>query len=293
MKILVTGSTGHIGRWVVDRLVEEGHELCTMDIPAQPARDHVEHVAGDVRDMPLVRRSIQGMDAVVHLAAIPYDVDRQDELILDTNVHGTYNVLLAAQEAGVKRIVNFSSINALGQAEPAHPGLYLPLDDDVPHFNVRNYSLTKHIGEEMCAAFAARGVFSVVSLRPSQVTNPGPARFPWFRNMPEEFRIRMATNDFWSYVDVRDVAEAVALGLIANVQGHVACLLTADESRMRIPTAEVVEKYYPNLPWPKISKEEYLSRGEFVSLVDCGLAKRVLGWQPKYSQFDPGAGYEV
>jgi nucleoside-diphosphate-sugar epimerase len=293
MNILVTGSTGHIGQWVVNRLADEGHVLRTMDIPAQPAGKQSEHVAGDVRDMPLVRRSMQGMDAVVHLAAIPYDVDRQDELILDTNIHGTYNVLLAAHEAGVHRIINFSSINALGQAEPNHPGLYLPLDDDVPHFTVRNYPLSKHIGEEMCAAFAARGVFGVVSLRPSMVTNPGPARFPWFRNMPQEFKIRSATSDFWSYVDVRDVAEAVVLGLTADIQGHIACLLTADDNRMHIPSTEIVEKYYPNLPWPKIKKEEYLGRGEFVSLVDCSLARRALGWQPKYSQFDPGAGYEV
>jgi nucleoside-diphosphate-sugar epimerase len=137
-------------------------------------------------------------------------VDRQDERILDTNLRGTWNVLLAAQESGVKRVVFFSSINALGQAEPDHPGLYLPLDDDVPHFNVRNYSLSKHLGEQMCQAFARRGGLTAVSLRPTHVTNPGPSRFPWFRNMPQEFKIRSATNDFFSYVDVRDVAEGLA-----------------------------------------------------------------------------------
>jgi len=94
---------------------------------------------------------------VVHLAAIPFDMDRQEAQILDTNIHGTSNALLASQEAGVQRVVNFSSINALGQAEKLHTGLYLPLDDEVPHFNVRNYSLSKHIGEVLCSAFAARG----------------------------------------------------------------------------------------------------------------------------------------
>jgi nucleoside-diphosphate-sugar epimerase len=145
----------------------------------------------------------------------------------------------------------------------------------------------------MCAAFAARGGLTAVSLRPTQVTFPGPPRFPWLRFMSEEFKIRNAIGDFFSYVDVRDVAEATLLGLTAEVEDHQAFLLTADESPLRIPTAEVVEKYYPNLPWPKISKEAYLARGEFVSLVDCRAAKEVLGWQPQFSQFDPAAGYEL
>ena len=291
MKILVTGSTGGIGQFVVKRLLEAGHTLRTMDITAQPTGVGYEHFPGDIRNLPLVRQLAQGMDAIVHLAAIPYDVDRQDELILDTNIHGTWNVLMAAHEAGVKRVVNFSSINALGHAEPKRPGLYLPLDDELPHFPVRNYPLSKHIGEELCYAFAARGAFSVVSLRPTLVTYPGPSHFPWFRNMPEEMKIQFGMRDLFSYVDVRDVAEAALLGLTAEVNLHQAFLLAADDNHFHIPTAELVEKYLPNLPWPKVSKEEYLAKGEFVSLLDCRAAKQVLGWQPKYSEFDPSAGY--
>ena len=92
---------------------------------------------------------------------------------------------------------------------------------------------------------------------------------------------------------MRDVAEAALLSLTASVNLHRAFLLTADDNRLHMPSAEVVEKYYPNLSWLKTSKEEYLARGEFVSLVDCTAAKQALGWQPKYSQFDPAAGYEV
>jgi UDP-glucose 4-epimerase len=192
----------------------------------------------------------------------------------------------------VRRVVNFSSINALGQAEPTHPGLYLPLDDDVPHHNVRNYSLTKHIGEEMCQAFAARGVFTAVSLRPTLVTHPGEARQRWWDFMPEEMKNRFAVNDFWSYVDVRDVAEATLLSLTAEVGTHQAFLLSADDNRTHTPTAEVVDKFFAHLPWPKISREEYLARGEYVSLLNCDAAKQVLGWQPRWSRFDPAAGYE-
>ncbi len=292
MKVLVTGSTGGIGTYVVKRLLEAGHILRAFDIPAQPKNDDYEYIAGDVRDLALVRRAAHGMDAVVHLAAIPYDVERQDELVLDTNLRGTWNVLLASHEAGVKRVVSFSSINALGQGEPNHPGLYLPLDDDVPHFSVHNYPLTKHVGEEMCAAFAARGGFSAVSLRPTLVTHPGPSRYRWWDFLPEDFKLQSNIGDFWSYVDVRDVTEAALLSLTAPVDKHQAFLLACDENRTRTPTAEIVEKHYAHLPWPKISKAAYLAQGEFISLLDCGAAKRVLGWQPRYNRFDPSAGYE-
>jgi nucleoside-diphosphate-sugar epimerase len=249
------------------------------------------------------------MEAVVHLAAIPYDVDGQEELILDTNLRGTANVLLACEEAGVQRVVYFSSINALGQAEPDHPGLYLPLDDEVPHHPLRNYALTKHLCEEMCQAFASRsnlpaggpfssrrpsntrGSFTAISLRPTLVTQPGPSRFRWWEFLPEEIKVQSNKGDFWSYVDVRDVAEATLLSLTAPVNGHQAFLLTADDNRDHLPSAQIVEQHFSHLPWPRISKEEYLAHGEFISLVDCSAAKRVLGWQPKYSRFDPDSGY--
>jgi UDP-glucose 4-epimerase len=293
MKILVTGSTGGIGSWVVRRLLEDGHMLRAIDMPARPINSDYEYLPGDVRSMAFVRQAMMGMEAVVHLAAIPYDVEGQAEQVLDTNIRGTFNILLAAQESGVSRVVNFSSINALGQAQKDHPGLYLPLDDHIPHSVVNNYELSKHTGEAMCAAFAARGGFSAVSLRPSLVTHPGAPRFAWYHMLPEEYKIKSAIGDFWSYVDVRDVVEAAVLSLKAKIETHQAFLLTADDVRMRIPTAEIIDKYYPHLAWPGISKAEYLTKGEYISLVDCSQAKQVLGWQPKYSLFDPDAGYEI
>lgn len=112
---------------------------------------------------------------------------------------------------------------------------------------------------------------------------PDDGRMAWFRMMPEEFKLRASVGDFFSVVDVRDVAEAARLSLTAEIQGHQAFLLTSDENRIQIPSAEIVAKYYPNLPWPTVSKEEYLGRGEFISLVDCSRAKEVLGWRAKYN----------
>lgn len=292
MKILVTGSTGGIGRFVVKRLLETGHTVRAVDLTAQPSHPDFEYLPGDIRDLPFLRRAISGVEAVIHLAAIPYDMEGMDDLVLDTNLRGTYNVLLSAQEAGVRRVVNFSSINALGQAEEGHPALSLPLDDSVPSYTIHNYPLTKHLGEEMCRAFAARGSMTAVSLRPTLVTHPGPSRHRWWDFLPEEWRMRSLIGDFWSYVDVRDVAEAAVLALSADIKGHQAFLLSADDNRTHTPTAEVVAQHYPHLPWPRIVKEDYLARGEFVTLLNCDAAKQVLGWQPRFSRFDPSAGYE-
>lgn len=284
MNILITGSTGGIGTWTTRRLAELGHRIRAIDLRAQPMSPDWEYWSGDIRDLALMRRAVHGMDAVVHLAAVPFDAPGQEELVLDINLRGTYNMLLASLEAGVRRVVSFSSINALGQAEPAHPGLYLPLDDEIPHYNVQNYSLTKHLGEEMCAAFAARGAFSAVSLRPSFVTQPNRESF-WWDMMPEEFKLRGHISDFFSFVDVRDVVDAVVLGLEAPIQGHEAFLLAADVNRTGTPTAEIVARHYPRLPWRNTALEEYTSVDPYISLLDCSKAKRMLGWRPKYRDF--------
>ena len=131
MRILVTGSSGGIGKWMVKRLLQAGHTVRSLDVHAQPPGGN-EHLPGDVRDLAFVRRAMQGMEAVIHLAALPYDMPGQEEMVLDVNLRGTWNILLACGEVGVSRVVYFSSINALGQSEPGHSELYLPLDDEIP-----------------------------------------------------------------------------------------------------------------------------------------------------------------
>ena len=296
MKILVTGSQGMIGSWVVKRVLEAGHGVRSFDQKAQPpaafeGKDW-EHMPGDIRDMSDVRQAVQGVDAVIHLAAIPYDVPGMREQVLDTNIRGTWNVLLACTEAEVERLVYFSSINALGHAEPDHGELYLPLDDDVPPKPSRTYGLSKHISEEMCQAFCIQHRLTVVSLRPTWVVQPNQPPHPWWGNMPAERRAFFATQDLWSYIDVRDVSEAALLGLTADVQGHQAFLLTADDSHGELTSAELVEKYYQHLPWERVSQSDYLKDFPNRSLVDCSKAKRLLGWQPACSVRDPASGLQ-
>jgi nucleoside-diphosphate-sugar epimerase len=84
-------------------------------------------------------------------------------------------------------------------------------------------------------------------------------------------------------VDLRDVVDAAILGLTAEGISHDAFLLAADDTMVDVPTAELVETYYPDTPWPKAAREEYLSGQPYRALVDCSHAKRKLGWRPRRS----------
>ncbi|MBN1370885.1 MAG: NAD(P)-dependent oxidoreductase [Anaerolineaceae bacterium] len=285
MNVLVTGSSGLIGSYIVKRFIEAGHTLRTLDRLAQPRGQDWEHLPGDIRDLALVRRAAQGMDAIVHLAAIPNDFSGLPEDVLDTNIHGTWNVLLAAFEVGIKRVVYFSSINALGHAEPTHPAMYLPMDDDVPHHPAHPYFLTKHIGEELCQSYVTLSGGTAISLRPTYVMRPpGEETDPWWNFVPVEQRLEMMKDDYWTFVDVRDVAEAALLSLTADLEGHHAFLLTADNIWPEIPAADLIRRFWPERPWPKVSMDEYFKDNPHRSLVDCSRAKQMLGWQPKYNQ---------
>jgi UDP-glucose 4-epimerase len=283
MKILVTGSQGGIGRPTVKALLEAGHSLRTLDRGALGAGCAWEHLVGDVRDASLVRRAVQGMDAVVHMAAVMSERRGDAEVMFSVNVMGAWNVLMACVEAGVNRLVNFSSLQALGHSSPHHTALYLPLDDWVPRQPASTYQISKHVIEEMCTAYATAHGMTIASLRPTYVFASDPRWEGWRKHMPEEAVARSATIDYWSYVHVLDVVEAVRLALEAPIKGHEAFLLTSDHSHARIPTSELAQKYYPTFPWPNASPEDYTKDNPYRSLIDCRKAKQILGWQPKWS----------
>lgn len=272
----MTGSEGRIGRAQVGVLREAGHEVRTFDRFARRERDG-EHVAGDLRDISVVRNALRGMDAVLHLGAVPSDRRGHEDDVLSTNVQGTWNVLLACVETGTERVVYYSSVNALGCVGGHKPADRFPIADDYPRHPQSAYQLSKHLAEEACRSFSDKHGLAVVSLRPVYVAAPdkygaegSDARADWQRS------------EYWAYVDLRDVVEAGRLALSADV-GCDAFLLTADDTSVNVPTAELVDRYYPDTPWPAVSKNAYLDNAPFRSLFDCSHAKNVLGWQPQHS----------
>jgi len=126
--VLVTGAGGLMGGYVIDEL--KGR--CTLSgLDVLPDKSNIAHVTDTITNAEAVTRAMQGMDAVVHIAAIPNIWSGTGDEIIHTNVTGTWNVLKAAEEAGVKRVIVTSSDSVIGYTVLAGtmiPPDYLPID---------------------------------------------------------------------------------------------------------------------------------------------------------------------
>lgn len=167
MRVLVTGATGHLGANLVRRLLADGHEVRAL-VRERGARDEeavsslpVERVYGDVRDLDAMRAAASGVERVFHTAAKVSTLPGEEQLIYDTNVGGTRNVLKAAREAGVKRVVVSGSLSAVGH-NPDRPSN----EDDAfdPFAWNMPYGISKAWTEHECLKAAALGQEVVVAV---------------------------------------------------------------------------------------------------------------------------------
>lgn len=173
-KYLVTGGAGFIGTNTMKHLLEEGHEVVSFDNYSSGRRQErvltgVQYVEGDVRDLEELNELCKsGFDGIVHLAALPrvtYSVERPLETH-DVNVNGTLNVLLAARDNKIKRVVFASSSSVYGNPE------VLPA---VEHFEAKPispYALHKYTGETYARLFHVLYGLETVSLRYFNVYGP-------------------------------------------------------------------------------------------------------------------------
>jgi len=271
--IVVTGAAGRLGRLVVRRLVDRGHQVLATDRLAfdeSPA----EFMRIDLSDPMAVGQMLKGADAVIHMGAIPGPTSDEPRQIFDNNVRSTFNVLMAAEELKVRRVVFSSSAFGMGWAHDptAFVPLYLPLDEDHPMMPFEPYGLSKQIGESIGAMVARRSSMIVASLRFTNAVWPEVlAEFPWPAPTPEKPR----TLVMWAYADPDDVAEAHVLALQAGITGHEAFMLAQPTTRFRESTAQLIELNFG-------SKTEI--RGELkgnASVISTEKARRILGWRPR------------
>ncbi len=181
LHILVTGGSGAVGRPLVARLLSHGHHVRILDlVPSEVNGRNLENspagveslvgaeaIVGDITDFAAVRAAVRGMQAVIHLAAIPNPAGAQGAEIFRINASGTFNVYEAAAQEGIRRVVSASSINALGFnfGIKTFPIEYLPLDEQHPTFTSDPYSFSKCITEEIAAYYWRREGISGVQLR--------------------------------------------------------------------------------------------------------------------------------
>ena len=151
-RVLVTGGAGFIGSFVVDQLRAAGHEAVIFDVRESPhhARGEVPTVVGDVLDYDSVRKAARGCDAIAHLAAAADvgEVAKDPESAERLNSRGTFNVLEAAREEGVERVIYASTIWVYSEAEGS-------VDEDLPlHPPAHLYTATKLAGELYCRSYS-------------------------------------------------------------------------------------------------------------------------------------------
>jgi len=190
MKILLTGGTGSVGREAVSRLVRTGHAVRVIGRSRDVTIDGAQYASCDVTAFNELRKQVDGMDAIVHLAAIPNPFGGPTQEIFHVNCQGTYNVYAAAAEAGIKRVVCASSINALGFTFGIRGFTvrYFPIDEDHPSHTTDPYSFSKQVMEQTAAYFWRREGISGVCLRLPAVYDVNGWAEGWMMRQPHHFK---------------------------------------------------------------------------------------------------------
>jgi NAD dependent epimerase/dehydratase len=179
-KVLVTGAGGFIASHLVERLVSEGaqvraftrynsrNDVGMLRLVPPDVFSELEVVLGDLRDVEAVRSAVRGVDTVFHLGAliaIPYSYVHPREVI-ETNVMGTVNVLMAARDFDVRRVVHTSTSEVYGTAQ------YTPIDEAHPLQGQSPYSASKIAADKIAESFYRSFNLPVVTLRPFNTYGP-------------------------------------------------------------------------------------------------------------------------
>ena len=280
-RIVVTGGSGKVGRAVVDELLEHGYDVVNVDAapPREPrcpySRIDLTDYGQTVEALTSIDSRYRGVDAVVHLAAIPGPGASANAVTFANNVTSSYNVFSAARAAGITNVVWASSETLLGLPFDTPPP-YLPVDEEYPARPETAYSLAKLMDEQMAAQFCRWDPrLKMVGLRFSNVMEPGDyAAFPGY-----DADAGLRSWNAWSYIDSRDGAQAVRRALEWDgVGAHVFIIANAD-SVMTRSSAELAAEVFPDVPLRR-------AVGQNETLLSIEKARRVLGYEPRHSWRD-------
>ena len=288
--VLVTGGCGRLGRYVVDEL-RSRYRVTTLDVVDSPWT--LPHLTLDILDLPGLYRACAGQDAVVHLAALDGHLEMPAARFLAVNALGTWNVLEAAFEAGVKQAVVASSNSALGlsEGEGARRPLYIPLDEAHPAWPTHPYALSKRLNEITAESFGRRTRMRVTCIRPTYVMFPELVPFIAARTKGRPNPLETPHADpavaaalkeplslLRSYVEPGDVARLFRLALEHIGASYELFYGSAADSFEPQPTLSYLQRTWGTLP--EIRKPWVYERDPYAAAIDCSHAREVLGWEP-------------
>lgn len=286
MKILVTGSSGHLGEALVRVLRREGHEVAGIDIVASPFTD----VVASITDRGAIRPLMKGTQAVLHAASLhkPHMATHSKQEFVDVNVTGTLVLLEEAAAAGVKAFVYTSTTSMFGRALEPAPGAAAAWIDETVRAIPRNiYGVTKAAAEDLCEMFQRASGMGVVVLRTSRFFPEEDDRRP-IREGYDDANVK--ANEFlYRRVELEDVVDAHRLALRkAPAIGFGRYVISAttpfthdDLADLRADAARVVKRRVPDY------EAEYRRRGwrMFPGIDRVYVNRRArdeLGWAPRY-----------
>ncbi len=305
--ILVTGAAGHIGNVLVRQLLEDGSKVRALILPGEDTRAldglNIESVQGNILDPASLQRAMQGVEVVYHLAGIISIMPGRDDLMRSVNIQGTKNILDAARQGGVKRVLYTSSIHALSRNCDGVIDEHIPFD---PHNEAGEYDRTK--AEASVAVLqAVRDGMDAVIVCPTGVIGPYDYRRSEMGELLREWmqkKTHVLVEGAYDFVDVRDVARGMILAIKKGRRGEV-YILSGEQIKLNkmkqlvqkamgfatatinIPmrlarlAAEISPLYYRlTRQTPKFtsySLETVCSN----SVISCAKAKRELGYQAR------------
>jgi nucleoside-diphosphate-sugar epimerase len=278
IRVVVTGGSGKAGRACIADLLAHGYTVANVDrTPSAESRCPFTSVdlvdfGQTIEALSAIDDRIHGVDAVVHLAAIPAPGLYPNAVTFKNNMLSTYNIFEAARRLGIKQVVWASSETVLGLPFDTPPP-YAPVDEDYPGRPESAYSLSKLLGEEMAKQFCRwDSALKIIGLRFSNIMEPADyARFADFQDDP-----RLRKWNLWGYIDARDAAQAIRKALEAPITGAEVFIIANADTVMRRPNAELLAELFPSVPLTA-------GVGPNETLLSITKARRLLGYQPLYS----------
>jgi len=279
-RVVVIGGSGKVGRYLIRHLLEAGYEVRNVDRRAPDGELDCPTVLADARDGGQVHGALAGAEAVVQLAAHPFAGGPPSSVIFYDNTRITYNVLEAASNYDIPRVVCMSTMAVVYYPQPAwYPfePRYLPVDEAHPPTHHNAYSLSKQVGELTAETFGRLGRTVPVSLRPAWIVTPGEIRA---KGLLDPEALEEGLYGLWSYIDVRDVARACQAALEADLDRHQVFNLSAPDTFAPLPTLDLIRRVWPTLTDLRGDLSGYRP------LIDCRKASRLLGFQAIHSVRD-------
>jgi UDP-glucose 4-epimerase len=286
MRILVTGSSGHLGEALVRVLREEGHEVVGLDVLPSPTTS----VVGSIADRACVHSAMSGVDAVVHAATLhkPHVVSHGRVEFVETNIAGTLNLLEEAVAADVGRFVFTSTTSAFGRAlTPAAGQPAAWITEDVVPVPRNIYGATKTAAEDLCQLVWQDHGLPCLILRTSRFF-PEPDDRDDVRSEYDDLNIKV-NELLYRRVDIEDVVtahllaleKAPAIGFGRYVISATTPFTLSDLTDIRQDLPTLIEHRFPDY------KDIYAARGwrMFPSIERVYVnerARRELGWAPRY-----------